>query len=240
MTSSTRPTILRGDAAQRAQGAFDSPAIATFDPAMSRHVRNPAEAAEAARQVGFDKGYRDGLDAARRDIEAATEEANARVRRVLGALRLAVDELDGREATALTSVEDEIVAAAFEIARNVIGRELQVATDPGADAIARTLHLLPERGDVTVRLNPEDAISLNTPELSTSARRVEIIADAAVEPGGCIVDAASTRIDAQLSSALRKVAEALFGDHAARTIDSAVAGSSPTDSRMTAEEAPLP
>ena len=39
-----------------------------------------------------------------------------------------------------------------------------------------------------------------------------VIADPAVEPGGCILEVGDSRIDAQLGSALDRVRAALLGD----------------------------
>lgn len=250
-SSPTRPraTVLRGDAASRATGAFD--VITKFDPVATRAALNPAEAAEAARLVAFEQGYNDGLEAARRDVEAATDEANKRVRRALAALCEAVDSFDSRQTIALADVEDAVVSGAFELARAVLGREVVAAADPGADAIARALLLAPERGDVVARLHPDDAATLAVGHISTSSRTVTVVADPGVEPGGCIVDAGETRIDAQLSSAMAKVATVLFGTLGANQLDASIpvpertvaqqdAGSALEPSRTTAVEAPLP
>jgi flagellar assembly protein FliH len=205
-----------------------------FDPAAIRVALNPAEAAEQARLLAFEKGYNDGLEQARRDVELATEEANKAVRRSLAALAQAADGFDERQALAIADVEDAIVAAAFEIARAVVQHELNAMTEPGAEAIARAMQLAPTRGELYVRMNPQDVETLNTTNFSSTTREVHIVPDQTIELGGCIVDAGETQIDARFSAVFANVRTALG------LPESAVAGSNSSDSRTTAQEAPLP
>jgi flagellar assembly protein FliH len=204
----------------------------TFDPASIHVTMNPAEAAENARVVAFQQGYNDGLEQARADVEQATTDANNRVRRTIASLRQAIDNFDQREAIGVAGVEDAIVAAAFEIAQAVLQRELNTMTDPGAEAIARALKLVPARVPVIAYLHPEDVATLNANSVPTTNRTIEFVADANVEPGGCIVEAGTTTIDAQISSVLTNVRSALG-------LASDAAGSSSSNSRTTASEAPL-
>lgn len=205
-----------------------------FDPAAIRVALNPAEAAEQARLLAFEKGYNDGLEQARRDVEIATDEANKAVRRALAALAQAADGFDQREAVAISDVEDAIVTAAFEIAQAVVQHELNAMSAPGAEAIARAMQLAPAHGDLVVRMNPQDVETLNTTNFSTTTRQVLIVPDQSIELGGCIVDGGTTQIDARFSAVFANVRTALG------LTESAVAGSNPTDSRTTAQEAPLP
>lgn len=207
MSNRTRASVIRGGS--QTYGSAFSDAITTFDAETTATLADPARAAEAARSLAYEQGYNAGLEQARADVEAATDDANRRVRRALGALTIAIEEFQVREATALHDVEDEIVRAAFEIARSVLARELRVAEDPGAEAIARAIGLLPGRDSALVRLSPEDAATLNINRVDAGGRQIEVIADPAVESGGCVVESGNTTIDAQLSSVLAKVAQVL-------------------------------
>jgi flagellar assembly protein FliH len=205
-----------------------------FDPAAIRVALNPTEAAEQSRLLAFEKGYNDGLDQARHDVIAATDEANKAVRRALAALAQAADGFDERQTVAIADVEDAIISAAFEIAQSVVQHELLSMTEPGAEAIARAMQLAPARGELVVRMNPQDVETLNTTNFSSTTRTVLIAPDQTIELGGCIVDAGNTQIDARFSAVFANVRSALG------LPESAAAGSSPTDSRTTAQEAPLP
>jgi flagellar assembly protein FliH len=226
------PRVLKGAEAARATSALGAAHLSTFETKKEQVQLNPLEIAEAARTQGFEQGYNEGLEAAHAAVVAATEDANKRVRRALAALSEAVDNFDRREATALVAVENEILTAAFAIARSVLQREIATAADPGAEALARSMELLPERGDVVARMNPDDVATLSMELIETSTRNIRVVPDPRVELGGCIVEVGDTKIDAQVSSALTKVGEALG-------VTSVVAGSNPTNSRTTSQEAPL-
>lgn len=184
-------------------------AITTFDPAMSAALADPATAAENARRLAYEQGYQEGLEQARADVEAATNDATSRVRRALGALTVAIEDFQTAERMAANELEDEIVRAAFELTRSILRRELSVAADPGADAIARAMELLPTREPATIRLNPEDAATLNMNSVDAGGRSIEVLADPVVESGGCIIEMGRTTVDAQLSTVLAKVGQAL-------------------------------
>jgi len=117
-----------------------------------------------------------------------------------------------------------------DLASAIIGRELAVAVSPGADALARALALVPAGSVAVARLNPADAAILAEPGaeaagpaagagfgggLTGTPATVTIIADPAVEPGGCILEVGDSRIDAQLGSALDRVRTALLSDRPA-------------------------
>jgi flagellar assembly protein FliH len=169
------------------------------------------EIAQSTEAAAMQRGYEEGLEQARAQIEAAMEDANAKVRRALAALSAAIESFDQRQTLAVADVEDAIVAGAFGIAQAIVQRELQVTEAPGAEALARAMQLVPERGDITARMNPNDIDTLSIEDLATGTRTVRVVADASVEAGGCIVEVGETRIDSQLSSAFAHVQTALFG-----------------------------
>lgn len=93
-----------------------------------------------------------------------------------------------------------VLELAREIARHVVRRELQA--DPMAlqPVIAEALGSLVADGrPVVVRLHPGDAQALG-PALNSAfaATAIQWIADAAVAPGGCLIEQAGTVIDGQL------------------------------------------
>lgn len=235
LTSEARPTILRGEAADRASQGV----LAAFDPASVRIALNPAQAMEAAHASAFKKGYEEGLDAARQDIETATEEANRAVKRSLAALSMAIDSFDQRQTVSLGDIEDSIIAFALEISRSVLQREISLLDDPGLEAVKRALKLAPGRDDVIARLNPKDAATLSIENLATNGRIVQIVADPLIEIGGCVAEVNDCTIDSQISSVLQRIAEVLNVARPAGLPEGA-AGSSPSPSRMTSEEPPLP
>ncbi len=118
----------------------------------------------------------------------------------------------------VASLADEVARAAtelaFGIAEQVLQRELRTAVDPGADAIRRAVAALPHAGatvsSAVVRLHPDDASRLvaDPGELLVGSE-LTIVVDGDVEPGSCLLDVDSTRVDASVGSALARVREVL-------------------------------
>ena len=109
-------------------------------------------------------------------------------------------------------MEDALARAAVDLASAIIGRELEVSVSPGADALARALALVPAGCTAVARLHPSDAASLEATPLPDAPGALTVIADPAVEPGGCILEVGDSRIDAQLGPALDRVRAALLGE----------------------------
>jgi flagellar assembly protein FliH len=220
----TRARVLRGLSFERAASPLDAelpgPPVAV-DPA----------AAAAEEQRGYDDGFRagmaEGLAAGRAAMAAEAMAATARLDELCRALAGAADDLRRRQALELAGLEDALARAAVDLASAVVGRELAVSVSPGADALARALALVPAGSLAVARLNPADAALLAGTGVGADGAvgglnpgggpagtpaAVTIIADPAVEPGGCILEVGDSRIDAQLGSALDRVRAALLGD----------------------------
>ena len=202
--SSSSNRIIRGGSFRTGHSPLDIeiPAPATpVDPIAAR----------AQAQQGYDDGYQagvaEGLAAGLASAAAETAGVIARAEALCRSLAEAADDLRRRQALELKGLEDTLARAAFDLATAVVGRELQLSSSPGNDALARALALVPAGCIATARLNPADVASLEA-----VSDPVSVIADPAVEPGGCILEVGDSRIDAQLGSALDRVRAALLGD----------------------------
>src|SRR5579862_2351714 len=166
-------------------------------------------AAAGAVERGWQAGYASGLTAGR---EHGLRSARADVDRAVEALAAAADVMRAGAATDLADAEDALVAGAFELAAAVLERELEVAANPGADALRRALALAPA-GGMEAHLHPDD-LAIVAPEGDPSGL-VSFVADPGVERGGCVLVNGPTTIDAQLGSALSRARTFLLGDQAA-------------------------
>jgi flagellar assembly protein FliH len=200
----TRARVLRGLNFTRGASPLDAELpgpLAAVDPA----------AAALEERRGYDDGYQvglaEGLDAGRAAAAAESAAVVARLEALGRALAEAADDLRRRQGLELAGLEDALARTAVDLAAAVVGRELQVATSPGADALARALALVPAGATAVARLHPADADTVGR-----LPGAVTVIADPAVEPGGCILEVGDSRIDAQLGSALDRVRSALLGD----------------------------
>ena len=157
---------------------------------------------------GYEEGLSSGLAAATEQVGALERAAVARTADAASALHAAAQALAHRELVALGHFEDVIAGAALALAEAIIGRELAVASDPGADALARALALAPDGVDVVARLHPDDAATIAGAGAPLPVG-VTIVPDAHVGRGGCLLDAGACRIDAQLDTALARASAAL-------------------------------
>jgi flagellar assembly protein FliH len=111
----------------------------------------------------------------------------------------------------MAELDERVIGFALEVAEQLIGHELAAATEPGRDALARAIAVAPDRGALVARLNPADVAGLESVEDLAPGREVAIVADASVQPGGCVLDVGACRIDAQLGPALDRVRGVLGG-----------------------------
>jgi len=92
------------------------------------------------------------------------------------------------------------VHLAVELAALLAGRELELADEPARAALERALALVPDAPAVVARMHPSDVALADWERPG-----VEVVADETVEPGGCVVVAGDTTVDAQLSGALERL-----------------------------------
>jgi flagellar assembly protein FliH len=153
-------------------------------------------------EQGSRNGYKEGYETG---FEQAMAEVVARFAPALDALHDAGRRLAAADAITLAELDERATALALDVAEAVIGHELAAAADPGAAAIARALAFVPDRGDIAVRLHPDDVAALGQIGDLAPGREMTITADAGVPPGSCVVDVGACRIDAQIDSALDRV-----------------------------------
>jgi len=189
------------------------------DPATEATLHRLAERSrDAARAQGFAAGWAEGLRAsAQRSTTASDEQARALQHRsdtLLAAQRSALSALQdavGRCAETTSALHSELTAAAvdlaLQIAEAVLDRELEIATDPGADALRRALVGVPIDVPVTVRLHPADLDVLDRDVVAD--RAVTFLADASLTRGDAVVESEDGIVDAGIAAALARVREVL-------------------------------
>jgi len=208
MSSSSRTRVLRGVAVTRAFSPLDAEL-----PGPPLEIDRAAAAAEERR--GYDEGYAtgraEGLAAGRAAASAEASSASARLEALGRSLASAADDLRRRQALELAGLEEALARTAVDLAAAIVGRELAVSASPGADALARALALVPAGCAAVARLHPTDVAALGDEPFGEVPAALTLIADPAVEPGGCILEVGDSRIDAQFGPALDRVRTALLG-----------------------------
>src|SRR4051812_1825248 len=160
--------------------------------------------------VGYADGYQQGNAQAAADALVAATDRENRLRDAVMALAAAARECDTRQRAAADEIETTMVEAIFELAETLLGREMSRTRTPGRDALRRALALADLHGPAVARLNPEDLETIGDFTDLAPGRAIELVPDPAIEPGGCVLESGSTRIDAQLGPALRRAKQALL------------------------------
>lgn len=172
----------------------------------------------AARAQGYAMGWAEGRRAALARAEADRAErarvhdtehagAVAEVVSTADALLRAADRLHAESRAHLDALAGAAVDLALRLAEAVLDRELQVATDPGRDALRRALAALPEPGPVTVRLHPDDLAALGPDAVQD---RVAVRADATLARGDAVAETGTCTVDATIAGALARAREVLL------------------------------
>jgi type III secretion protein L len=155
------------------------------------------EAAEQERQRGYDEGLARG----RQEAMAAFTEIRVRARQDAEEIRLAT--------------RDSAIPLARRMAERIVGRALELHPSLIADIAAQALAASRARsGPVVLRVHPEDLAYLETERSRLSARLpaavdLKVVGDEKVARGGCIIETAIARLDAQLGHQLDALERAL-------------------------------
>jgi flagellar assembly protein FliH len=199
--------ILRGHDAERAQPLIFGNEV----PAGEVMATGPwADTYNQVRAAAHDRGYREGLAEGLRDgLAEGAEEVRRRSSSAVDALDRAAEQLADAERATIGDLAPQVVELALELTRLILGREVAATEDPGLDALARILPLVPERGELAVRMHPEDLRTLGQYQVLVPGRQVDFVADHTLERGDAVVDVGSCRIDGRLDGAWERVAAVL-------------------------------
>jgi len=157
---------------------------------------------ESLQQQAFEEAHAAGYAAGKAEARAHVERFDA----IMHTLSRPLEELDAR-------VEEELVALAISVAKQLIRRELR--TDPGeiVAVVRDALALLPVGvREVRVHLHPEDAKLLHAMASAADTQQTwRIVEDSTLTRGGCRVESESSQIDARLETRIGAVVSRLLG-----------------------------
>ena len=153
----------------------------------------------AARQTGYEDGYRDGLAALEGFKQSFANQSTAQIGALLQSVGAQLDALQQALASAL-------VDTATQLARQVVRSELGARPELIAEVAKQALEaLMLSARHITLRLHPDDQplVAQGAADL-LAARGARLIADVAVQRGGCVVESDLSRIDASIESRWRR------------------------------------
>lgn len=174
-------------------------------PTEAQQAQRLAQAADAARQAGYRDGYRDGLVALDSFKQSYAQQVSAQVASLVNACQTQLDALQA-------AIADTVTHTAVALARQVVRGELQVHPQLIAQVAAESVDaLLDSARHLVLRLHPDDvALVADGAADALAARGTRLVADPAIERGGCLLESDSGRVDARISTRWERAA-ARFG-----------------------------
>jgi flagellar assembly protein FliH len=158
----------------------------------------------AARQAGYQEGYRDGLVALESFKQSFAQQTTAQVGQLLQAFDEQLNQLDGKMAAALAQT-------AVQLARQVLRAELhtqpELVAKVASEAVAAVML---SAQHISVQVHPLDLPWVNQGAADVlAARGARLVANAQIERGGVLVQSDVGHIDARLDVRWRHAAAAL-------------------------------
>lgn len=184
------------DAAPPSTETLDSVPIAAVLPS----VVDAAEIEREAFQRGHAQGERAGADA-----------ALARHEHVLRRLSSAIEELHALRAEVLRRTERDVVQLSLAIARRLVHREVTLDRELVATMARVALDRLGQPAGARVHLHPDDCAALNSARVQAIGAAAQVVADANVRRGGCVVHSDFGQIDMNIDAQIAEVERALLG-----------------------------
>jgi flagellar assembly protein FliH len=187
----------------RLSGEAEARAAALLNEARAAAAAILAEAeatAESVRTRAYGEGFAAGQSAGYGEGLSALEESADLVRRAAGSASAMRDAL-------LDGVEAQVVELALLAARQVVGAAAEEHTTLAA-AIARDGLRATGTRVLRLRVHPDDAETV-TAALLAEGHEAPIVADTAIEAGGCIIDTEGGTVDLRLSTRLLRVQQTL-------------------------------
>lgn len=178
--------------------------LATRDAQREAAVRTQVQ---AARQGGYEDGYRDGLVALDNFKQSFARQTSAQI----GALVISFDrEFEALEQQLAASVARIAVRLARQVVRSEVSAQPELVARVAQEAIGA---VLASARAVTVRVHPDDLpLVAEGAADALAARAARLVADAAIERGGCRVDSDVGSVDARIETRWKHAAETLVAD----------------------------
>lgn len=152
---------------------------------------------KAGHKAGYEAGEREGLKAARAEVEKFNQ--------VMAALADPVARLDD-------SAEDQLVQLVLQVAQQVIRREIQTQPGEVMAVIREAIAMLPMSArEIAVRLHPDDLALVCENWGDEEHGGWKLVEDPSLSRGGCIVQTPSSRIDATVEKRIAALCTQLLG-----------------------------
>lgn len=158
-------------------------------------------------QKGFAQGSEEGHAAALANAASQIAEAQAEAKEIILAAR-------GQAHEMLQLAETQIVDIALTIARKVLKREIDENPMTILPIVKEALSKVVDQDNIVLRVNPDDTELLehakrDLQHMIGGDKKLAIVADHTVSPGGCLIDTESGTVDASIDTQFAIIKQAL-------------------------------
>ncbi|MDH7604719.1 MAG: FliH/SctL family protein [Melioribacter sp.] len=168
-----------------------------------------AESIQKRIEDAYKKGFNDGQQKLRRDLEKEFSEKLYKkyeeVFNILSAYDQRMEEFE-------TAFESLVINTAYEISKKILQREIEIATLINENLKAAISKII-GANEVKIRLNPDDLDKLNEYSKNllnnSSFNKIKFEPDNRIEKGGCLVETEIGNVDARISSQLDELRKKL-------------------------------
>jgi len=177
--------------------------------------RRAAQLEQEGRPRGLEEGRRLGFAQARAEAaEVALQEARQDLGQLAEALSEGLRTFEESKRRLLATAESGLLELALAIARRVCRHDVGASSATARANVRALLEMVKHENDLEVHLNPAECEALReaVPELIAASGRlahVNVVADASVKRGGCLLHTRDGTIDAALETQLDRVAAAI-------------------------------
>ena len=185
--------------------------------AAEREAQDLVAAARAQAAERAQEGHREGALQGRAE---ALREARAQLRELAAALALALAGVRTLEERIRAEAAESVTALGLAVAERIVG-EAAADADVTRRAVRAALAVLPEPGQVVIRVHPDhhgallahrdELLAAPGPEAISALR---LVPDPAVERGGCLVETPGCLVDATVRGQLEEARRRLLGEPA--------------------------
>ena len=156
-----------------------------------------------AYEKGFAQGEKDGFELGRKKAE----KLGARMERLL-------EELDGLKQKLAKVHEREILAVVFAIAEKIVQDHAIRDEALIHRTVLSALHRVADRGEISLRINPEDVQFIETVKPGffgefKELKRLTVTPDAFVTRGGCVLESPYGDVDGRIETQLDEIRQVL-------------------------------
>ena len=184
--------------------------VAVIRPEMAEDL--PKARSEARRIIEEASGKAEAIreEAKEAGREEGKAEASSRIEEAMETLNQAVKE----RKKIVQDAENEILRLALKVAEQIIRSEVSLHRDVCLNIVSEAISRISDREQIIVKVNREDAEYLKRykdrlASMMDGVKSFSIIEDAAIEPGGCVIETNLGFIDARIATKLRSIEEAL-------------------------------